>query len=360
MDRLTLATLGLGIALAWASLFACAFVLRVPFARGGKRDAALASPSYLLGHRWQAVWHPPWSEASPVRAAVNWVRPWLGSSAWPASPLGRVFAGVALLWALLVAISFVRAVVGHARLLRVCGRATEAPASVRARAALVAQRLEMVLPDVMVSDETDVPFAMGVLSPRIVLPRKELVTLSDEQLDFVLHHELVHIERGDLRVALLVGLAQLAFTGHPMQRGFLSEIAWSREASVDARVAADKPLQYASFLLELAQRMSMGRPMEGTLRMADSTLSRRIALLLSSSRTTHAPTRTQRRAAALLAASGAGLAVSVCLAPASWAAAPSAPAAVEALAAAAPDQPSPPTERAIPTAHTCDGAGGPK
>ncbi|WP_394825448.1 M56 family metallopeptidase [Pendulispora albinea] len=349
MDKLTLSTFGLGIVLAWGSLLGCALVLRVPFAKGRKCGSLLASPTFryrtlvlawmgaasmlllpslresgagLSEQGWQGPWSREWSEAAPVRAAVDWVRPWVGPSEWSASPVGHALAVVALLWGALVVVSLVRTVVGHVRLGRVCARATEAPLHVQARAAVVAERLGMRAPVLLVSDETEAPFATGFLSPRIVLPRAELAAFSEEQLDFVLHHELVHVERGDLRVAFLVGLARLVFTGHPLGASFLGEIAVAREASVDARVAQDRPLQYAHFLLELAQRLSMANGMKGTVPMADSTLSRRIALLLSPSRACHAPPpRTQRRAAMLLGAAGLVLAACVWFAPTSWAAA---------------------------------------
>ncbi|HWL88808.1 MAG TPA: M56 family metallopeptidase, partial [Polyangiaceae bacterium] len=352
MASLTLSTLGLGITLAWGALALFAVVLRVRTVAKGEEHAAspaslsfryrtlvlawlgaaamLALPSLreasgaLTSHPWQPEWPSTWPAAEPLHVAVDWVRPWVAASAWSESPVGRFLTVVAIFWAFLASVSLARHIVAHVRLMRTCRRATEAPDVVRVRAAIVARRLAMTAPVLLVSDETDTPFATGFLSPRIVLPRAGLAAFSTEQLDFVLHHEMVHIERGDLRVALLVDIARLVFTAHPLQHAFLSEIAWAREASVDARVAADAPLQYASFLLELARRMSMGTHMKGTLPMADSTdskLHRRIALILSRhARAAHASTRIQRRAAAFLAVAGVGLAAGVWFAPTSWAA----------------------------------------
>jgi len=351
LGNLTLATWGFGVLFAWIALAVCAFVLRVPL-RKGRTQEAPASPSFryrtavvaflgsavmvvlpsireMSGGMFQTEWQSAaWSNAAPLRDAVEWARPLVAAHAanvanvaWAESPLGRGLAVLAMLWAGVVAIALVRALFLHVTLRGTCRRASEAPSFVHARAVIVARRIAMPVPALFVSDETDVPFATGVLAPRIVLPRAELDVFSTEQLDFVLHHEMVHIQRGDLRVAFLVGIARILFTGHPMKNAFLSEIAWAREASVDARVAADSPLQYAAFLLELAQRTLMQSNMKGTVPMADSNLSRRIALLLS--RGTHAPTRGQRRALVLLGVAGAAFAACLWLAPTSWASQPS-------------------------------------
>ncbi|WP_394846268.1 M56 family metallopeptidase [Pendulispora brunnea] len=344
LSSLTLATWGFGVLFAWVALAVCGFVVGIPL-RKGRPQAAPASPSFryrtavvaflgsaamailpsiremsggVLQTQWQTA---TWSKAAPLRDAAEWARPLVtANGAWDASPIGRALAAVAMLWAFVVAIALARALFLHAKLTGTCRRAFEAPSFVHARAAIIARRLTMPVPALFVSDETDVPFATGVLAPRVVLPRAELDTFSTEQLDFVLHHEMVHIQRGDLRVAFLVGVARILFTGHPMKNAFLSEIAWAREASVDARVAADSPLQYAAFLLELAQRTLMQSNMKGTVPMADSNLSRRIALLLS--RGSHAPTRGQRRALVLLALAGSAFAACLWLAPTSWASQP--------------------------------------
>src|SRR5438309_11074615 len=122
MARLTLATLGVGIVLAWASLAVCALVLRVPLTKSREpASGAVVSPALryrtlvvaLLGAAAVLVlpslregsrtilasgsepWHWAWPDAAPVRAAVDGMRPWAGR--------------FAVLWCGVVAVSWARA-----------------------------------------------------------------------------------------------------------------------------------------------------------------------------------------------------------------------------------------------------------
>jgi len=191
----TLATLGLGVLLAWAALAICAVLLRVPVARGRHRNiegspvlryrtllfaflgaaAVVVMPS-LREHCGGLLKEispssgAAWQDAAPVRMAVDWARPLVATTAWPASPVGRALSWAAMLWAAAVAIALARALLAHGRLIQCCRRALPAPPLVRARASMVARRLGMKVPELLVSEETEVPFAAGLLSPRIVLP----------------------------------------------------------------------------------------------------------------------------------------------------------------------------------------------
>jgi beta-lactamase regulating signal transducer with metallopeptidase domain len=152
---------------------------------------------------------------------------------------------------------------------------------VRAIARSLADDLGIDMPQLVVSDVTNLPFTTGFFEPMVVLPQSLLARASFEQLEFVLHHELVHIARGDLRASLGIGLLRQLFT-HPAATPLLSEIALAREASVDARVAASAPLQYAKFLVELAEHVRACRPLlAASVPMADAALTRRITMIIS-------------------------------------------------------------------------------
>jgi hypothetical protein len=119
------------------------------------------------------------------------------------------------------------------------------------------------------------------LAPVVVLGRAAC-DASDEELDFVLRHELTHVARGDARAALWIELAQHCFSGHPCLRGLEREIRFAREAAVDEAAAGAQALEYARFLLGLAERaQALREPHTSLVSMADTALERRIEMLMS-------------------------------------------------------------------------------
>jgi beta-lactamase regulating signal transducer with metallopeptidase domain len=148
--------------------------------------------------------------------------------------------------------------------------------------ALLIATLIFEMPELVVSDATNLPFTTGFLRPLVVLPQSLLTRASFEQLEFVLHHELLHIARGDLRASLGIGVLRQLFAFHATATPLLSEIALAREASVDAKVAAGAPLQYAQLLVELAEHVRACRPLlAASLPLADAALTRRITMIIS-------------------------------------------------------------------------------
>jgi beta-lactamase regulating signal transducer with metallopeptidase domain len=230
------------------------------------------------------VWRRSWVAVDSLRAASAWVAPLVGrtAAAWPGSPVGRALSAVAQVYAVFVVLGLVRFAHARLRLAQLCKAAWPAPDRARAIARSIAADLGIAMPELVVSDATNLPFTTGFLKPLVVLPQSLLTRASFEQLEFVLHHELLHIARGDLRASLGIGVLRQLFAFHPTATHLLSEIALAREASVDAKVAAGAPLQYAQLLVELAEHVRACRPfLAASLPMADAALTRRITMILS-------------------------------------------------------------------------------
>jgi beta-lactamase regulating signal transducer with metallopeptidase domain len=272
------------------------------------------------------IWRRSWVAVESLRAAAAWVEPLVGrtSSAWPASPLGRTLSAIAEIYAVFVAVGLVRFALLRIGLARLCNAGWPAPDRVRLLARSLAAELGIEMPQLVVSDATNLPFTTGFFKPLVVLPQSLVARASFEQLEFVLHHELVHIARGDLRASLGIGLLRQLFAFHPSATPLLSEIALAREASVDAKVSASAPLQYAQFLVELAEHVRACRPLlSASLPMADAALTRRIAMILSP-----APSPSKavgRRAQGILLAAGVSLVAGALLAPLSLESKPAGP-----------------------------------
>jgi beta-lactamase regulating signal transducer with metallopeptidase domain len=256
------------------------------------------------------------AEPSSMTFVAELVSPLLGAAekAWPSMLLGHVFAAVGGTWLLLFAVGMASSIAGHLRLRREYDEAPRAPEHVLARAARVAAELGVTAPTIRVADAAAAAFTYGAVSPAIVIGSSSC-ELQDDHLDFVLRHELCHIARHDTRVMYLIDLAQRCFAGHPSLRALATEIRVAREARADAAAAGDRPLEYARFLLTIAERIqSVRSPFCTLVSMADTALERRVEMLIKPK-----PERSRlRRSMPWLLLAGLTLGSLVFLTPASW------------------------------------------
>jgi len=129
------------------------------------------------------------------------------------------------------------------------------------------------------SDEVDSPLLLGVIRPRIVIPRS-MLTADAASLWMMLAHELTHFRRHDTRWAMLPMLTRLLFWFHPLVVLAERELdAWREIACDDAAIAAgDASIpDYARMLINVAAASSRRIPLMaiGVIR-SRSTLRRRL------------------------------------------------------------------------------------
>jgi len=90
------------------------------------------------------------------------------------------------------------------------------PAHVSESFARLASRIGILRPvDLRISNRISSPLAMGVLKSVILLPATVLTSLSPEQLEVVLAHELAHIRRADYLWNILQTMIETLFFFHP-------------------------------------------------------------------------------------------------------------------------------------------------
>ncbi|HJP58538.1 MAG TPA: M56 family metallopeptidase, partial [Gemmatimonadaceae bacterium] len=155
-----------------------------------------------------------------------------------------------------------RYLAGLAAIRRVVAAAVPAPVPWATQAAAIAERFGVKrTPRLLISDETEMPFAFGVTRPVIVLP--ELSSdWTDERRQAVLMHEVAHFSRGDITMNALSQLARALYWFHPL--------AWlaAHRLRVEGERASDDvvlrggalPSDYAEHLLAIVRSFGRALP----------------------------------------------------------------------------------------------------
>lgn len=184
---------------------------------------------------------------------------------------------------LCVAFTVARQVIGYIGLTRLRRSAKPAPARILDLARSLHGHAPM--PSVLVSERMTTPVCFGVVSPTILLPRSLVQTASDDQLRWVLAHELNHLQRKDPRTGVWVGLARSLYFVLPWFWVVRREIQLTQEYLADAAAAGAQTTDYAAFLVELSSRPGVSRvvkavPSLAGVRAGQSDLYRRVTMLL--------------------------------------------------------------------------------
>ena len=100
------------------------------------------------------------------------------------------------------------------------------------------------------------PFVVGAFRSVVYLPLSAVTSLSPEQLDAVLSHELEHIRRADYVWNLIQSLIETLFFYHPAVWWIGAKLREQRELCCDdaAIKSCDDPITYATALLSLEEQ----------------------------------------------------------------------------------------------------------
>jgi beta-lactamase regulating signal transducer with metallopeptidase domain len=160
------------------------------------------------------------------------------------------------LWLAGVLFLSIRTLGGWWMIRRLHSRLQQAPHTLLLR--LDVLRRQMNIPrfvDLRLSTRITNPLTAGVLRPWILLPITALTSLSAEQLEVVLSHELAHIRRADYFWNLLQTVVETLFFFHPAVWWISRRVREERELCCDdvALRACSDPTVYASALLRLEE-----------------------------------------------------------------------------------------------------------
>jgi beta-lactamase regulating signal transducer with metallopeptidase domain len=111
------------------------------------------------------------------------------------------------------------------------------------------------------SDLTNVPTALGLMKPAIVIPAWVMQELSPEELNQILLHEIAHLRRWDDWTNLAQKLVKAIFFFHPAVWWIERKVSLEREMACDDAVLSQtaSPRAYAECLAHLAERTLIQR-----------------------------------------------------------------------------------------------------
>ncbi len=108
---------------------------------------------------------------------------------------------------------------------------------------------------IRLSEKVDVPLVVGFFKPFVLLPVAILSSLTTEQIEVIILHELYHIRRKDHLVNALQCFIETLFFYHPATWWISKQLRHEREQRVDEYVVqhSDQPSLYANALLNIEE-----------------------------------------------------------------------------------------------------------
>lgn len=187
---------------------------------------------------------------------------WMNDNALPANDFGSIFLwSMAAVWSIGVVIFLVRAIYSYSKFRKMIRAAVQVDDQrvqkqlAKAENCLGYSRKGLVL---LQSDGVDSPATFGVFPPTIILPNNFIAKALNEQLFFILLHELVHQRNRDtVQNNLLFGLSILNWF-NPVSYLIVKQARSDREISCDQSVMRllneEDVFFYGTTLLDYAQK----------------------------------------------------------------------------------------------------------
>lgn len=167
-----------------------------------------------------------------------------------------------LAWYLIATALIIRLIVGHIRLQRIKDRAVPlgAPYQLRLADWLRGSKGSRV-PRLLVSGAVEIPVAIGLFHPAIVLPADLVEHLTESEFDQIGMHELAHVRRYDDWTNLLQKIAEALLFFSPAVFVIGRQLSIEREVACDDWVvsATGRARPYANCLTHLAE-LASSRP----------------------------------------------------------------------------------------------------
>ena len=113
-------------------------------------------------------------------------------------------------------------------------------------------------PQVILTNKVSCPAVFGVFRPVLLMPADKLKSLTRQDAEHIILHELAHIKRGDLLIHAVYMSLQIAYWFNPLLWLIRRHLQNLRELCCDAtvaRVLKEKTFSYRETLLETARQL---------------------------------------------------------------------------------------------------------
>jgi beta-lactamase regulating signal transducer with metallopeptidase domain len=219
------------------------------------RDGSSSSPAFATaGANLQAAISTP---GFPVTMAPGFVS---ASTDLHPSSVDNLLPWIDGLWVLGVVVLSARSFGGWWLIKRLRASATsQAPAAVRESFQRICSAMGLSRPVLLrVSSAIAGPMTVGAFRALVLLPITAATSLSAEELEVVLAHELAHVRRADFLWNLMQTLAETLFFFHPAVWWISARIRHERELCCDdlALEICPDPIVYAHALYRLEEHRS--------------------------------------------------------------------------------------------------------
>lgn len=114
---------------------------------------------------------------------------------------------------------------------------------------------------IILTDKVKAPMLFGVINPKILIPNNIYLRISDEELKFIIAHELVHYKRRDTLIALIIWVVKSIYWFNPIIIIAMNSMKRYCEISCDAEVIKD---------LSLLERVQYGNTIINTVKYLNS------------------------------------------------------------------------------------------
>jgi len=153
-------------------------------------------------------------------------------------------------------------------------------------------------PVALTEAEIAYPLVIGLMRPRLVLPKRAVESLSDNELRHIFLHELAHLKRADLIVGMVCSVLQALHWFNPLVWYGFQRMRQDREYACDAlalsHMAEEEARNYGRTLIKLVQGGSPPVRLVGAAGIAEnkSELERRIRMITQHARSGYRLTAT--------------------------------------------------------------------
>ena len=126
----------------------------------------------------------------------------------------------------------------------------------RERLSEICGEMKVKIPGLVIFPETDTPLAMGIISPKIILPPGDF---SENEMEYIFRHEVCHIKRHDILMKLFLIIFRCVNWFNPLAYILVKNAFGDMEIACDERAcrgfSADRREEYSKTLLRGASKL---------------------------------------------------------------------------------------------------------